>query len=150
MLSVKVYVERGAKLPEKATPSSACLDVRAFLPFDQEIILEPGDWYSVPTGLYFEIPEGYFLSVRPRSGLAEKYGITLLNSPGTIDSDYRGELKIILVNFGKKTFIVKNHDRIAQILLEKEIPFQWKEVQSRKEFSFTIRNDGGFGSTGIA
>lgn len=150
MISVKVYVERGARLPEKATPSSACLDVRAFLPNDQEIILEPGDWFSIPTGLYFEIPEGYFISVRPRSGLADKYGITLLNSPGTIDSDYRGELKIILINLGKKTFIIKNNDRIAQILLEKEIPFQWNEVKTKQELKETIRNEGGFGSTGFA
>lgn len=150
MISVKIYVERGARLPEKATPSSACLDVRAFLPGDQEIILEPGDWFSIPTGLYFEIPEGYFISVRPRSGLADKYGITLLNSPGTIDSDYRGELKIILINLGKKTFIIKNNDRIAQILLEKEIPFRWNEVKTKQELKETIRNEGGFGSTGLA
>ncbi len=150
MIPVKIYVERGARLPEKATPLSACYDIRAYLPFNQEIILEPGDWYSVPTGLYFEIPEGYFISVRPRSGLADKYGITLLNSPGTIDSDYRGELKVILINFGKNTFIVRNNDRIAQIMLEKEIPIKWQEVKSRAELNSTLRNDGGFGSTGIA
>ncbi|GIX42920.1 MAG: deoxyuridine 5'-triphosphate nucleotidohydrolase [Leptospiraceae bacterium] len=150
MIAVKIYVEKGARLPEKATPSSACYDVRAFLPFDKEIILEPGDWFAVPTGLYFEIPEGYFISVRPRSGLANKYGITLLNSPGTIDADYRGEFKVILINLGKDTYIVRHNDRIAQILIEKEIPFEWKEVSSRSQLDPSLRNEGGFGSTGLA
>jgi dUTP pyrophosphatase len=149
MIPVKIYAERGARLPEKATPSSACYDVRAFLPFDQEIILEPGDWFAVPTGLYFEIPPGYFISVRPRSGLAYKHGITLLNTPGTIDSDYRGEFKVILINLGKETFIVRHNERIAQILLEKEYPITWKEVERKDLLNSTIRNEGGFGSTGL-
>ncbi len=145
---VKIFLERGARIPEKATPYSACYDVYAYLPFDREIILEPGDWFAVPTGLYLEIPEGYFISVRPRSGLANKYGVTLLNSPGTIDSDYRGELKIILINFGKEPYIIKNHDRIAQILLEKEHPLEWEILINKKDLNSTERNEGGFGSTG--
>lgn len=149
MIPIKIYAEKGARLPEKATEKSAGYDVRAFLPFDQEIILEKGDWFSIPTGLYFEIPEGYFISVRPRSGLASKYGITLLNSPGTIDSDYRGELKIILINLGRSAFTIRHNDRIAQIILEKEYPIQWLPV-SAHELSITIRNQNGFGSTGLA
>jgi len=149
MISIKVFAEKGAFLPEKATPSSACYDVRAYLPFDEEIILEPGDWFAVPTGLYFEIPEGYFISVRPRSGLANKYGITLLNSPGTIDSDYRGELKIILINLGKEKYIIRHKERIAQILLEKEIPLKWVEVSTKTSLNPSFRNEGGFGSTGL-
>ncbi len=148
MISVKVYCEKGARLPEKATEQSACYDVRAFLPFDQEIILEHGDWFAVPTGLYFQIPEGFFISVRPRSGLAYQYGVTLLNSPGTIDCDYRGELKIILINFGKSTFTIRHNDRIAQILLEKEVPVHFISVD-KKDLTLTKRNDKGFGSTGI-
>lgn len=149
MISIKVYTEKGARLPEKATEHSACYDVRAFLPFDQEIILEHGDWFAVPTGLYFQIPEGYFISVRPRSGLANQYGVTLLNSPGTIDSDYRGELKIIMINFGKNPYTIRHNDRIAQILLEKEIPIQFTSID-KKDLTLTKRNDNGFGSTGLA
>ncbi|MCS7205654.1 MAG: dUTP diphosphatase [Leptospiraceae bacterium] len=149
-MKIKVFCEKGARLPEKATSAAAAYDVRAFLPFDQEIILEPGDWFSVPTGLYFEIPQGYFLSVRPRSGLANQYGVTLLNSPGTIDSDYRGELKIIMINLGKQTFRIRNHERIAQIIVEKEIPFKWEVVSRKSDLSPSIRGEGGFGSTGLA
>ncbi len=149
MVSIKIYPEKGARLPEKSTPFSAGYDIRAFLPDNEEIILEPGDWFAVPTGLYFEIPEGYFISVRPRSGLANKHGITVLNNPGTIDADYRGELKIILINLGKKTYTIKHNERIAQILLEKEIPIYWEMVNSKMDLNPTLRNEGGFGSTGL-
>ncbi|MFN3603814.1 MAG: dUTP diphosphatase [Leptonema sp. (in: bacteria)] len=149
MISIKIHTDKGARLPEKATEHSACYDVRAYLPYDQEIILEKGDWFPVPTGLYFEIPPGYFISIRPRSGLANQYGITLLNSPATIDSDYRGELKIILINLGKNTFMIRHNERIAQIQLEKEIAIDW--IPTPKEhFSPTTRNEGGLGSTGFA
>lgn len=150
MVGVKIYCKKGARLPEKSTSGSACYDVRAFLPPDQEIILEPGDRFAVPTGLYFSIPEGYFLSVRPRSGLANDFGVTVLNSPGTVDSDYRGELKILLINLGEKTFRIRNNDKIAQILLEREIPVSWDVVDTKEELGITERGEGGFGSTGIA
>lgn len=130
-------------LPAYATEGSSGMDLRAAI--DDQLILKKGEFVLVPTNLIFEIPEGYEIQVRPRSGLAAKYGIGVLNSPGTIDSDYRGEVKVILFNFGGKDFVVKRGDRIAQIILSKTISFSVIEVN---KLSSTKRGEGGFGHTG--
>ncbi|PKL30204.1 MAG: dUTP diphosphatase [Spirochaetae bacterium HGW-Spirochaetae-10] len=146
---VKIHAMRGAQLPDKASEGAAGYDVRALLPPDTEIVLEPGDRFAVPTGLYFAIPRGYFITVRPRSGLAIRDGVTLVNSPGTIDSDYRGELKVLMINLGQKAVTIRSQDRIAQLLLERETPFQWEETPL-EDLDPTQRGAGGFGSTGLA
>jgi dUTP pyrophosphatase len=120
------------------------MDLRAFLAEDRE--LPPLGRCRIPTGLMLEIPEGYEAQVRPRSGLADRQGITVLNSPGTIDSDYRGELEIILINFGSEPVIIKNGDRIAQLVLAPVIRAVVREVPALRE---TRRGSGGFGSTGL-
>lgn len=148
-MQIKIHAMRGARLPEKESNDAAALDVRAYLPADTEVVLEPGDRFAVPTGLFFAIPPGYFITVRPRSGLAIKEGITLVNSPGTIDSDYRGELKVLLINLGQKKYTIRSQDRIAQIILEKEIQFEWQTVPPT-DLGITERGEGGFGSTGLA
>ena len=131
------------ELPHYATIGSAGMDVRAAI--DGEMIIEAGKVVLVPTNLSVAIPEGYEIQVRPRSGLAAKHGIGLLNSPGTIDSDYRGEIKIILFNFSNEDFIIKRGERIAQLILAKVTIANLIEVQ---ELSSTVRGSGGFGHTG--
>ncbi|MCB1304097.1 MAG: dUTP diphosphatase [Leptospiraceae bacterium] len=148
--TVKFFAAPGARPPEKKTSGAAAYDICAHLPPDTQLRIAPSKRFAVPTGLYFEIPEGYFLSVRPRSGLALKNGITCLNTPGTIDSDYRGELMIILANLGEEEFIIVSGDRIAQILLEKEVPIEWDRVPTAEGLGLTDRGAGGFGSTGLA
>ncbi len=130
-------------LPKYETEGSSGMDIRAAIEDTLELL--PGKFSLIPTNLKFEIPFGYEIQVRPRSGLAAKYGIGVLNSPGTIDSDYRGEVKIILFNFSDKPFIIKRGDRIAQIVLAKVI--QAKPVLS-SSLSKTERGEGGFGHTG--
>ncbi len=130
-------------LPAYATDGSSGLDIRAAV--KNEIIIPKGKHALVPTNLQFEIPDGYEIQVRPRSGLAANYGIGLLNSPGTIDSDYRGEVKIILFNFGENDFVVKRGDRIAQIVLSKVCKAELKESN---ELNSSTRGSGGFGHTG--
>lgn len=149
-MPVRIHVARGARLPEKATEGSAAFDVRALLPIDEQIVLEPFDRFAVPTGLTLEIPRGHFLSVRPRSGLAIRSGVTLVNAPGTIDSDYRGELMVLMINLGSDPFIIKTGDRIAQVLLESEQSINWQPVDQREELDPSARGTGGFGSTGLA
>jgi dUTP pyrophosphatase len=146
---VKIALKEGARMPSRATEGAAGYDVCAFLPLDTELVLAPGDRFAVPTGLYFEIEPQTFLSLRPRSGLALKHGITLLNAPATIDWDYRGELKVILANLGKDNFTIKNGDRIAQMLIEKWEQLDF-EVVPGSSLSGTERGHGGFGSTGLA
>lgn len=143
-VNVKCIVSQGAVLPEYKTKGSAGADVCAFL--TEPVIIEKGKSVMLPTGLFFEIPAGYEIQVRPRSGLAAKNGITVLNTPGTIDSDYRGELKIILINLGSEDFTVNNGDRIAQIILAPVIQANFESVNVISE---TERGSGGFGSTGI-
>ena len=133
----------GIKLPEKATAGAAGFDVCAANP--EPIELAPGERTAVPTGLALEIPPGYEVQVRPRSGLALKHGITLPNSPGTIDSDYRGELKVIMMNLGDKTFTVRAGERIAQLVVGRVIDASWQEAD---ELDDTERSGGGFGHTG--
>lgn len=134
----------GGVMPEYKTAGAAGADVCAFI--DTPVELKAGDKAMIGTGLCFAIPEGYEIQVRPRSGLAAKNGVTVLNTPGTIDSDYRGELKVILVNLGKEPFIVNNGDRIAQIVAAPVTQALFKVVDSLDE---TERGSGGFGSTGV-
>lgn len=142
-VEIKTKCEDGAILPEYKTTGAAGADVCAFL--KEPVIIKKGMSAILPTGLFFEIPEGFEIQVRPRSGLAAKNGITVLNTPGTIDSDYRGELKIILINLGNEDFTVQNGDRIAQIIVSPVI--QGNFIISN-ELSQTDRGSGGFGSTG--
>lgn len=130
-------------LPQYMSPDAAGLDLYAAV--KENIILEPMERCLVPTGIIISIPSGYEGQVRPRSGLALKHGVTLLNSPGTIDADYRGEVGVIMVNFGKESFCIKRGERIAQLILAKVVRASWEEV---KEISKTERGKGGFGSTG--
>lgn len=130
-------------LPEYGTKASAGVDLRANI--DEPIIIDSLEKAIVPTGLFMEIPVGYEAQVRPRSGLAFKHGITVLNSPGTIDADYRGEVKVILVNLSKEKFVIEDGERIAQMVIAAHEQAEWVEVE---ELSDTDRGAGGFGSTG--
>jgi len=143
MLKVKMLRE-GVTLPKYQTDHSAGLDLCACI--DKDIILMPGERVLVPTGISIELPDGYEAQVRPRSGLAINHGVTVLNSPGTIDPDYRGEVKVILINLGKEPFVIKNGMRIAQMVISK---FERVEVEVVEELSQTRRGEGGFGSTGV-
>lgn len=142
-MKVKIINKSGNKLPEYATEYSAGMDLRAFL--DSEIILKPMERYVVPTGIYIELPEGYEAQIRPRSGLAAEKGITVLNTPGTIDADYRGEVKVIIINLSDKDFHIKNGDKIAQMIVSRFEKVEWEIADSLNP---TVRNDGGFGHTG--
>jgi dUTP pyrophosphatase len=145
MISVKIKRDAAASgipLPVYATPGSAGMDLRA----SESASLEPGEYKAVATGLFLEIPEGFEGQIRPRSGLALKHGVTLLNAPGTIDSDYRGEVRVILVNHGRTTFAVEPGNRIAQIVFAKTIR---ANLSLNDELSGTDRAEGGFGSTGL-
>jgi dUTP pyrophosphatase len=136
----------GLELPFYATPQSAGMDLRAAVPADDPVLLEPGEVAMVPTGMQIALPEGYEAQVRPRSGLAAKHGVTVLNSPGTIDSDYRGECKVILINHSKKPFTIQRGERIAQMVVARHAQVAWKEQDDLDE---TTRGAGGFGSTGV-
>ena len=131
-------------LPFYSTEHSAGMDLRAFLP--EPLTLQPLQRALVPTGLFIEVPEGYEAQVRPRSGLAIKNGITVLNTPGTIDADYRGEEKVILINLSNEPFTIQNGDRIAQMIIAKYEKISWNQVE---ELSETERGTGGFGSSGV-
>lgn len=144
IVDVKVRASEGALVPSYKTEGAAGADVCAFV--DQSVTILPGSFAMIPTGLFFEIPQGYEIQVRPRSGLAAKNGITVLNTPGTIDSDYRGELKVILINLGKEAFVVNRGERIAQIILSSVTLAAFKITDS---LSTTERGEKGFGSTGV-
>lgn len=131
------------QLPKYATEHSAGMDAEAAI--DKEIVLKVGERAIIPTGITIALPEGYELQVRPRSGLAAKHGVTVLNAPGTIDADYRGEIGIILINLGQQDFVIEPKMRIAQLVLAKYTKIEWQEVSSLDE---TARGAGGFGSTG--
>jgi dUTP pyrophosphatase len=135
----------GLQLPAYETAGSAGMDVRAAVPEGEPMVLAPGERAMVPTGLSVAIPQGYEIQVRPRSGLAAKHGLTCLNTPGTIDSDYRGEIKVILVNLGQEAFTIQRGERIAQLVLAPVTRLAWQSVDSLDE---TERGAGGFGSTG--
>ena len=142
-IKVKIVNTSGNALPFYATEGSAGLDLKASL--EAELILQPMERLLVPTGLFIELPNGFEAQVRPRSGLAVKQGITCLNTPGTIDSDYRGEIKILLINLSGESQSIQPGDRIAQLVVQKYEKVEWEQVEI---LSSTERNDGGFGSTG--
>ena len=143
MLQVKVINKGSQPLPEYATPQSAGMDLRAFI--DHPVTLKPMERKLIPTGLYIALPPGFEAQVRPRSGLALKKGVTVLNSPGTIDADYRGEVCIILVNLSAETFVIEDGERIAQMVIARHEQALWQEVEVLDE---TERGAGGFGHTG--
>jgi dUTP pyrophosphatase len=134
---------RDISLPAYATEGSAGMDICAAVPAD--LVIKPGETALVPTGFAIALPAGYEAQVRPRSGLAVKHQVGILNSPGTIDSDYRGEVKIILTNFGKQDFVVKRGERIAQLVIAKYVRVSWEETRTLDD---TTRGAGGFGHTG--
>lgn len=142
-IEIKCVASEGAVVPEYKTSGAAGADICAFL--SEPVIIKKGSRAMIPTGLFFSIPQGYEIQVRPRSGLAAKNGVTVLNTPGTIDSDYRGEVKVILVNLGDEDFEVKNGERIAQIVVAPVTIGVFEQVSSLDE---TERGAGGFGSTG--
>ncbi len=142
-MKIKIVNKSTNQLPEYATSASAGVDLRANL--EEDIVLKSMERVLIPTGLYMEIPVGYEAQVRPRSGLALKHGIGVLNSPGTIDADYRGEIKVILVNLSKDDFTIQHGERIAQMVIAAHEQAEWVETDELEESS---RGAGGFGSTG--
>jgi dUTP pyrophosphatase len=136
----------GLALPSYETSGAAGMDLRAAVPEEQPMTLAPGERMLVPTGFVFEIPQGFEAQIRPRSGLAFKHGITCLNTPGTIDSDYRGEVKVLLVNLGDEDFVIARGMRIAQMVVA---PVTQVRVAEISQMSETARGIGGFGSTGV-
>ena len=145
MSEIRLVVKKGATLPSYQSRGAAGADCAAYLP-EGDLIIPPGEARLVPTGLFLQIPDGYEVQVRPRSGLALKNAITVLNTPGTIDSDYRGEVGIILINHSKKDFIVHNGDRIAQLVFAPVVQAAFIPVDTLDE---SERGRGGFGSTGL-
>ena len=143
-MKVKIINKSNHAIPEYETPASAGMDLRANI--SESITLQPLERAVVKTGLFLEIPVGYEAQVRPRSGLAAKKGITVLNAPGTIDADYRGEIGVILVNLSKEEFTIVNGERIAQLVISAHERVEWLETEILTE---TSRGEGGFGSTGI-
>ena len=143
-IEIKCIASSGAVMPVYKTEGAAGADVCALL--DSPITIQPGKFAMIPTGLFFEIPAGYEIQVRPRSGLAAKNGVTVLNTPGTIDSDYRGELKVILINLGSQDFKINSGDRIAQIIVS---PVTIGNFTITASLSDTQRGEKGFGSTGV-
>ena len=142
-INIPIINQSSNPLPNYATIGSSGMDIRAFIA--EPILLQPLERVLVATGLFLEIPEGFEAQIRPRSGLAVKQGITCLNTPGTIDADYRGEIKVILINLSNEVQIINNGDRIAQMVFQKVEQIQWQQVQNINE---TVRGTGGFGSTG--
>jgi len=140
-------IDPRVQLPQYESAGAAGMDLRAFLA--EDLTIPPLGRAKIPTGLRIEIPEGYEGQVRPRSGLAIKFGVTVLNAPGTIDSDYRGDVDIILVNLGAEAFVVKDGDRIAQLVIARVLSAPVVVVEETDELSVTARGGGGFGSTGV-
>lgn len=143
MITIRVVNQSRHPLPEYATDHSAGLDLRAHL--DEPVTLKPLQRTLVPTGLFIELPQGHEAQIRPRSGLAFKHGITVLNSPGTIDADYRGEIKVLLVNLSDTDFIINDGERIAQMVIARHETIEWYATMQLDD---TKRGSGGFGSTG--
>jgi len=143
-MKIKIVNNSPHLLPSYETLLSAGMDIRALV--NEPVVLKPLDRKMIATGLYLQLPAGYEAQIRPRSGLAAKYGVTVLNTPGTIDADYRGEILVILVNLSNDEFIVQNGDRIAQMIINKHERIQWEVVE---QLDSTERGSGGFGHTGI-
>jgi dUTP pyrophosphatase len=144
MIEVEIINQSAFDLPAYATEGAAGLDIRANI--SEAIVLSPLERQLIPTGLFVAIPLGYEIQIRPRSGLAFKHGITVLNTPGTIDADYRGEIKVLLVNLSNEPFSIEPGERIAQMVLAKHETLSWKTTE---ELPSTERGAGGFGSTGV-
>lgn len=142
-MTINVIYSGKHALPQFETDQSAGMDLRANIP--NIIVLKPGERALVSTGISMALPEGYEAQIRPRSGLAYKFGVTVLNSPGTIDADYRGDIGVLLINHGKKAFAIEDGMRIAQLVVAKYTQFNWNEVE---DLTITERGSGGFGSTG--
>jgi dUTP pyrophosphatase len=143
MQRVKIINTSDLPLPQYQTELSAGMDIPAYI--ESAVTLQPGDRTLIPTGLFLEIPPGYEMQIRPRSGLALKHGITVLNSPGTIDADYRGEIKVLLINHGREPFVISKGDRIAQMILAKYEVISW---EATSQLNTTDRGNGGYGSSG--
>ena len=142
-MNIKVHYSGKHALPQFETTQSAGMDLRANI--DAPVVLQPGDRTLIPTGIKIALPEGYEAQIRPRSGLAYKHGITVLNSPGTIDADYRGDVGVLLINHGREVFTVEDGMRVAQMVVAQYSQFEWESVEDLDE---TARGTGGFGSTG--
>jgi dUTP pyrophosphatase len=142
-MQIKI-ISKSGQLPTYETEGSACMDIKAFL--EEPVSLMAGERKLIPTGLFIELPASYEAQIRARSGFALKYGVSLANGVGTIDSDYRGEIGVALINFGKDEFVINNGDRIAQIIISK---FERVEWNKEEELSITERGSGGFGHTGF-
>lgn len=142
-MKIKIINKSHHPLPQYATPYSAGVDLRAYI--SEPVTLRPLERTMIPTGLYLELPQGYEAQIRPRSGLAAKHGLTVLNTPGTIDADYRGEIRVILVNLSNEDFVINDGERICQMVIAEHAQVQWEEVDSINE---TERGAGGFGHTG--
>ena len=144
-LKVKIINRSHHPLPEYSTFEAAGMDVRAYLP-DGPVTLKPGQRALIPTGLYMQLPSGYECQIRPRSGLALNYGISIVNSPGTVDADYRGEIGIILINLGENDFVVNDGERVCQMVIKEYTKVEWEETD---RLDSTKRENGAFGHTGI-
>jgi len=142
-MNIKVHYSGKHALPQFETTQSAGMDLRANI--DAPVVLQPGDRALIPTGIKMALPEGYEAQIRPRSGLSYKHGITVLNSPGTIDADYRGDVGVLLINHGREAFTVEDGMRVAQMVVAQYSQFEWESVEDLDE---TARGAGGFGSTG--
>ena len=142
-MNINIINKSEHPLPQYETAHAAGMDMRAFI--GEEIVIKPMQRMLIPTGLHIELPVGYEAQIRPRSGLAYKHGISIVNSPGTIDADYRGEIKVLLINFSDTDFVVNNGDRIAQMVIAKHETVIWT---SAEELSDTARGEGGYGHTG--
>ena len=142
-MEVKIVNKSNHRLPEYATPGSAGMDLKANI--DEPFVLKPLERQIVPTGLFIALPDGYSADIQPRSGLAAKYGVTVANSPGLCDPDYRGEIKVILINLSNENFVVNPGERIAQLVIRHFEKVEWNEVSTLDE---TERGEGGFGHTG--
>ncbi len=144
-ITVKIINNSHHPMPQYATPGASGMDVRAFLP-EKPIVLQPLERALVPTGLRIELPRGYECQIRPRSGLAIKHGISLVNTPGTVDSDYRGEIGVIMINLSNTPFTINDGERICQMVIAEYTRVNWQQVDSLDE---TQRGEGGFGHTGV-
>ena len=144
-IKVKIINKSHHPLPQYATPGSAGMDVRAYLP-EGPVVLGPLERALIPTGLYMELPHGYECQIRPRSGLAIKHGISLVNAPGTVDSDYRGEIGVIVVNLSKDPVTINDGERICQMVIARYTRVDWEETE---RLDTTVRGDGGFGHSGL-
>ncbi len=142
-MEIKIINNSTHQLPAYETANAAGMDLKAFIP--EQIILKPLERLLIPTGLHIELPIGYEAQIRPRSGLAYKHGISIVNSPGTIDADYRGEIKVLLINLSDKNFVINDGDRVAQMVVAKHETVSWTNVT---ELSDTARGSGGYGHTG--